>query len=109
VIHGTKIGGDLRRFRGAPATDFSRWRCSLAWEEEGKWRGDVGVEEGVVGGSRYAGGSGEVARGAVPISRGRGRRLEKKKPTGPTRQSAREGERAAVRFFPGRFAGLLLG
>jgi hypothetical protein len=82
VIHGTKIGSEWRWYRGVPAADSCMMATSLAREEEGKWRGDVGVEEGadagVVGGFGHAGESGETARHAVPISRGRRRRLEKK-------------------------------
>jgi hypothetical protein len=94
VIHGTKIGGELRRYRGVPAANSCTTATSLAQEEEGKWRGDVGVEEGadagVVGGSGRVGESGETARCAVPISRGRGRWLEKKGLTGGPCQSKRE-------------------
>jgi hypothetical protein len=75
LIHGTKIDVEWWWYRGAPATDSCTTATTLAQEDEGKWRGEMGVEEGADGsdtGALDVRGEWGDGRGAVPVYREEG-------------------------------------
>jgi hypothetical protein len=79
LIHATKIDVEWRRYHGVPVTNSCTMTMTLAQEDEGKWRGEMGVEEGADGsytGALDVRGKWGDGRGAVPGEKRKEGRLE---------------------------------
>jgi hypothetical protein len=101
LIHGTKINVKWRQYHGVPVTNSCTTVMTLAREDEGKWRGEMGVEEGADGsyiGALDVRGDG---CGAVPREKRKEGRLEVGGGTDKGGPPVREKKRGRLPFRDG--------